>query len=389
MRLCVSNKAFWEDSSLIPGLPNDVALLCLVRVRRVELLKLRLVCRTWKGLFESKEFCNLRLKAGCAEEWLYALAEKPSGAPFKAFDPISNQWFTLPRMPRSSKETVWQGFACVALGPTLLLMGGIYQSMNADVQGFSSVVVCADVHIYNACSNQWSRAASMHTPRSWFAATVIGDLVYVAGGQGKDCFLDSVEVYDPQQNSWSHVSNMKCVRSSCYGLALHGKLWVVGGEVMRNQHSVKPGRGSAEVYDPENDSWSLIPEMWLNTQKVPGPSTVHRQRLLFVHEGKLMMYMEDTNSWCHVGDLSGEEVFSSNRRSRYGFACESLNDELYVVGGLQLSRQYRHSVQSLNSTEVCKLASLSQGQSKYTKWRNAACMAECEGIIVASAVMIM
>ncbi|MCO5588394.1 hypothetical protein L7F22_042349 [Adiantum nelumboides] len=387
MRLSGSNAAFWEDLSLIPGLPNDVALLCLARVRRLELLKLRLVCTSWKRLLESEEFQNLRLKVGSAEAWLYVLAEKPSGSPFKAFDPFSNQWFTLPKLSRLYKDTIWQGFACVALGPNLLIMGGIRQSMNSAKPLDSSGVVCADVYIYNACTNQWSRGASMNTPRSWFAATVIGDSVYVAGGQGQNRFLNNVEVFNLKNNSWSQISSMNCVRSSCYGFTLNGKFWIVGGEVMRNQHRDKPGRGSAEVYNPQNDSWSLIPEMWLSTQKVPGPSTVHCGRLLFVHQSKLMMYLEDTNSWCHVGELSGYEMFS-NQNSRYGFACESLNDELYIIGGMRLSRHYRHSVQFLSTIEACKLTS-SQGVSKYTRWRNLASMGDYEGTILASAVMTM
>ncbi|KAI5076342.1 hypothetical protein GOP47_0008407 [Adiantum capillus-veneris] len=360
----------------------------IFRVQRIELLKLRLVCTSWKCLLESKEFQDLRLKVGSAEAWLYVLAEKPCRSPFRAFDPFSNKWFSLPQIPRLYDDTIWQGFACVAVGPNLLLMGGIHQSTNAATPLYSSGVVCADVHIYNACTNQWSRGASMSTPRSWFAASVIGDCVYVAGGQGHDRFLDTVEVYDLKKNSWSHVSSMNCARSSCYGFTLNGKLWIIGGEVMRNQHRVKPGRGSAEVYNSENGSWSLIPEMWLNSEKVPGPSTVHCGRLLCVHQSKLMMYAGDTNSWSHVGELSGAEMFS-NQNSRYGFACESLNDELYIIGGMRMSRHYRHSVQLLNTNEACKLTPSCGGDSKYTSWRNLSSMGKCEGTIVASAVMTM
>lgn len=370
--------------SLIPGLPNDVAQLCLAKVARVMLPKLRFVCTSWKRLCESKEFHDLRLEVGSAEAWIYVLPEKPPGAPFKAFSPHTNKWHELPPIPRLSEDASWQGFACVALGSTLLLMGGIHQNFDMATEGYSSGVVSGDVIVYNACTNQWSRAASMNTPRSWFAAAVIGDSVYVAGGQGKDRFLNSVEVFDSKKNSWSYVPSMICVRSSCYGLALHGKFWVIGGELMRNQYDDKPKRGSAEVYDPETCSWRLIPEMWLDSQKVPGPNTVHCGRLLFAHQNKLMIYEDDTCSWCHVGYLSGGDMFN-HQFSRFGFACESLDDELYIVGGMRISRHNRHFLQSLNTTEVCKLSS--QGLSKFTLWRNAADMGDGGGNVLASAVV--
>eukprot|EP00250_Pteridium_aquilinum_P010162 c19186_g1_i5 orf=288-1184(+) len=295
-----------------------------------------------------------------------------------------NKWFELPPMLNLSEDSTWQGFACVALGSTLLLMGGMHQTFDAARQEYSSGVVSGDVQIYNACTNQWSRAASMNSPRSWFAAAVIGDYVYVAGGQGKDRFLNSVEVYDSKKNVWSYAPSMVCVRSSCYSLALHGKFWVIGGELMRNQYGEKPERGSAEVFDPQTGLWTLIPQMWLDSQKVPGPGTVHCEKMIFAHQSKLMMYEDGTSDWYHVGYLSGGDMFN-NPFSRFGFACESIDDELYIIGGLRVSKQNKHFVQLLNTTEVCKLKY--QGLSKYTLWQSGANMGSHEGNVLASAVM--
>lgn len=379
---CANNLRFsLERACLIPGLPNDIAQLCLAKVPRVELIKLRFVCTSWKRLIERKEFHLLRSEVGSAESWLMVLVEKPTNAPFKAFCPRSNKWYKLPPIPISGHASLWQGFACVAVGSKLLLMGGMYSDVAT--QECSSGVVSGDVHIYDASSNKWSMGTSMNTARSWFAATVIGDHVYVAGGQGRDRFLNSGEVYDAKQDSWSYVSSMRFVRSSCYGLALHGKFWVVGGELVRNCYGDKLERGSAEVYDPQSGLWTVISEMWLDTQKVPGPNTVHCGKLLFIHESKLMMYEDERNSWCHVGYLAGGEM-SSSKYFRFGFACESLDNALYIVGGIRTSRQ-RHSVQFLNTVEVCKLTY--QGPSKSTDWRSMASMGDCEGNVLASAVL--
>ncbi|MCO5569777.1 hypothetical protein L7F22_023492 [Adiantum nelumboides] len=374
----------WGQAILIPGLSNDVAQLCLAKLARVTLPKLRAVCTAWRRLCESKDFWDLRYKVGSDEAWLYVLTEKPSGSPFKAFSPHLNKWFELPQMITSLEDYRLQGFTCVGLGPRLLVMGGIHQSFENIRQDHSPGIVSGDVRVYNACTNQWTKAPNMKTPRSWFAAAVIGQCVYVAGGQGKDRFLNSVEVYDLQTNRWSYASDMHHVRSSCYGLAVQGKFWIIGGELMRNQYGERPERGSAEVYDPDTGLWTLIPEMWLDTQKVPGPSTVHCGKILFAHKSKLMVYDDVANNWYHVGYLPGADLYN-DRIVRYGFACESIDDELYIVGGLSGQKQNRNFLQALNTTEVGKVRL--EGPSKYTLWQDMANMGASEGVVLASAVV--
>eukprot|EP00249_Psilotum_nudum_P013221 c24225_g1_i1 orf=173-1393(-) len=374
------------EASLIPGLPDDVAVLCLARVRRNMLPKLRLVCSAWKSLCDSSEFPILRRQVGSSEWWIYVLSEMPAGAPFKAFDPQANRWYELPPTPGRSEHECWEGFACVALGSNLLIMGGVKSTLDRHTQLFVSGGVCGDVRVYNACTNRWSTAASMNTPRSWFAAAVIGDHVYVAGGQGKTQFLDSAEIYDPKQDKWQAIPNLIRVRSSCYGVALDGQFWVIGGENMRNQYDDRPKKGSAEVYDPGTCTWRLIDDMWLDSHKVPGPNTVYDGQLLFVHNGKLMLYDKDKNGWFHVGHIFGSAVYNQPF-SEFGFACESIDGDVYIIGG---RREYWHNhnrycVQPLNSMNVCNLRS--QRQSKFLWWRNAADMGNTEGTILASTVL--
>jgi len=117
--------------------------------------------------------------------------------------------------------------------------------------------------IYDALTNKWTKGASMNTPRSWFAAAVVGDKVYVAGGQGNTKFLDSAEVYDLQTDSWKAISSMAAVRSSCQGVALDGQFWVIAGEYQKSYQ-----KSSAEVYDAVTDSWRFVSNMYLDNNKV-------------------------------------------------------------------------------------------------------------------------
>lgn len=129
-------------------------------------------------------------------------------------------------------------------------------------------IVSADVKVYNAHTDTWSMAASMNTARSWFAATVIGERLYVAGGQGISHFLNCAEVYDTEKDVWYPIKSMNYIRFSCSGVALDGQFWVIAGEYMRSQYEDRPRKGSAEVYDPQSDSWRVVEEMWLDCQKV-------------------------------------------------------------------------------------------------------------------------
>lgn len=72
-----------------------------------------------------------------SEGWIYVLSETPAGAPFVAFDPIANKWHNLPPTPGHSPQHRWLGFACVALGCCLYLMGGVRQSYNQSMQKWS------------------------------------------------------------------------------------------------------------------------------------------------------------------------------------------------------------------------------------------------------------
>ncbi|CAM6048612.1 unnamed protein product [Sphagnum compactum] len=373
-------------SSSIHVLPNDILTLIFARLPRATLSAIRLTCSTWKRLCQHQDIAVLRQQMGVAEGWIYVLAEKPAGSSFRVFDPQANKWSMLPPIAGHSLQENWQGFACVAVGHKLILMGGRYVDTTTSMH-HSSGSACGDVIVYSALTNQWTRASSMKTPRSWFAAAVIGTQVYIAGGQGKTHFLDSAEVYDSEKDTWHSIASMGSVRSSCHGVALDGEFWVIAGEYNKNHYDDGNRKGSAEVFDPLRGSWRFIPDMWLDSHKVPGPNTVIGGELVFVHLSKLMAYNKDTNGWMHLGHVSGADVY--NRPfSRFGFACESVHNNLYIIGGKWESWQNRSRfcVQTLNTVEVCDLQ-ISKSTSRLLGWRACASMVDGGGIITASAVL--
>ena len=88
------------------------------------------------------------------------------------------------------------------------------------------------------------------------ATEVLADgRVFLAGGYGDDGQLASVEVYDPTSDAWTTVAPMSVGRSGASATLLDdGRVLVAGG---LPPYSVsRYGLKSAEVWDPQTDSWS-------------------------------------------------------------------------------------------------------------------------------------
>eukprot|EP00897_Mesotaenium_endlicherianum_P008514 jgi/Mesen1/7691/ME000405S06977 len=57
-------------SPLLPGLPHDLALLCLARVAFADRSRVRATCKAWKAILDSDELYQVRRREGCLEEFL-------------------------------------------------------------------------------------------------------------------------------------------------------------------------------------------------------------------------------------------------------------------------------------------------------------------------------
>ncbi|KAL3577888.1 hypothetical protein D5086_019392 [Populus alba] len=218
-RLLASRVANDIDSSILPGLPDDVAKYCLALVPRRYLPAMGAVCKKWRSFLKTKEFITVRKLAGLLEEWL----------------------FLLPPMPGFTKA----GFGVVVLNGKLLVMAG-YSVI--DGTGTAS----ADVYEYDCYLNSWSKLSAMNVARYDFACAEVNGKVYAAGGYGtgRDS-LSSVEMYDPETGSWTLIESLRRPRWGCFACGFDGKLYVMGG---RSTFTIGNSR-FVEVYDPEKHTW--------------------------------------------------------------------------------------------------------------------------------------
>uniref|UniRef100_A0A0D9VDH8 F-box domain-containing protein n=1 Tax=Leersia perrieri TaxID=77586 RepID=A0A0D9VDH8_9ORYZ len=228
---------------LIPGLPDDLAVACLIRVPRGEHWKMRLVCKRWLRLLAGNYFYGLRRRLGLAEQWLYAIRCDGDGrVSWDVLDPARRAWRALPPLPAEYAAGA-VGFGCAVLGGChLYLLGG--RDPHRGGGGAMRRVV-----FYSARSNRWHRAPDMLRRRHGFACCAIGNRLYVAGGG-----MTSAEVFDPAKNRWSFVSDTPSPLSLPSVSAAHGGRWHVKG--LGPQRQVV-----CHVYSPEANTWSPAVEL--------------------------------------------------------------------------------------------------------------------------------
>ncbi|KAG7021809.1 F-box/kelch-repeat protein [Cucurbita argyrosperma subsp. argyrosperma] len=302
-----------NQSPLLPGLPDDLAIACLIRVPRVEHRKLRLVCKRWYRLLAGNFFYSLRKSLGVAEEWIYVVKkDRDNKISWHAFDPIYQLWQPLPPVPREYSEAL--GFGCAVLsGCHLYLFGG-----KDPIKGAMRRVI-----FYSARTNKWHRAPDMLRRRYVFGSCVINNCLYVAGGEneGGHRSLRSAEVYDPNKNRWTFISDMSTPMVPVIGVVYEGKWYLKGYGAQRQVLS--------DVYQPETDTWCPVYDGMVPGWSNPSVSLNGHLYAVDCRDGcKLRVYDEVSNSWNKSID---SKLHMGNSQALEAVALVPLNGKLCIV----------------------------------------------------------
>lgn len=311
---------FNRGEPLIPGLPDDIALSCLLRLPVKSHMTYKIVCKRWYVLFSRKErFFARRKELGFNDPWLYVFSfHKCTGKiQWQVLDLIHLSWHSIPAMPCKDKVCP-HGFRCISvpLEGVLYVCGG----MVSDVDCPLNLVLKYEVR-----KNRWTAMSKMLTPRAFFASGMIDGKIYVSGGNSVDLFeLNSAEVLDPSDGngSWGTIANMGTSMASYDSAVLNGKLLVTEGWFW--PFYVAP-RG--QVYDPKVDKWenmaSGLREGWT------GSSVVLFDRLFVVTEHertKLKVYDVVTDTWESIsGPALPEQICKP-------FSVSCFDKRIFVVG---------------------------------------------------------
>ncbi|KAL6568112.1 hypothetical protein OROHE_003796 [Orobanche hederae] len=254
---------------LIPDLPPDMGLECLVRIPYQHFASVSSVCRSWKREIELPEFWRHRKASGLtkkvvvlAQSWADPTRElgpvKYAAAPvyrLTVCEPETGFWAELPPIPEYS-DGLPMFCQLVGVGSSLVVMGGLdpvtWEASNG-------------VFLYDFVTGRWRRRADMPgIRRSFFACAADSDhMVFVAGGHDTEkCALKSAMAYDVATDEWAHMPDMARERDESEGVYCRGMFHVIGG-----YPSTAQGRfvTSAESFDAATWQWGPVEEDFLGS----------------------------------------------------------------------------------------------------------------------------
>ncbi|KAE8658661.1 F-box protein AFR [Hibiscus syriacus] len=292
-----------KSEPLIPGLPDEVAELCLLHLPYPYQSLVRSVSCSWNRAITDPAFLLCKRSLSLSLHYLFVLAFHKSTAriQWQAFDPRQGQLYVLGGM-RSDTETCMQ-----------------------------------TTIVYTASTNQWSTVSPMTTPRSFFAAGNVNGKIIAVGGSGAphNDSITSVECYDPQKDTWKPMAKMRTVLARYDSAVVGNKMYVTEGWTWPFLFSPR-GR----VYDPDNDMWREMPdgmkEGWT------GVSVVLGDTLFVISEHgdcPMKVYVPDHDAWQYVaGDKFPREAMQRP------FAVSGVEGKIYVVSSglnVAIGRVYR------------------------------------------------
>eukprot|EP00250_Pteridium_aquilinum_P002744 c12961_g1_i1 orf=590-1609(+) len=257
--------------SIVPGLPDDLARLCLAFVPLCHHGRLKVICKTWRATFSSKFLLNIRSQWKKTEEFLCIFRNDPSHTRGEIFDPRSVAWALLPRMP-CDPSTFWlSNFHCAAVGMGLLVIGG--SLFDARSYPIDKPLASSAVFKYDPSCGRWGRLSNMRVPRGSFACGVSDDFIIVAGGGSRHTTLPSegnrvsaVERYEVKDNEWHFVEGLRSIRAGCVGFLYQGEFWVIGGYGgSRTIAGILPADEhyrDGEILDLKTGRWRYLQPMW-------------------------------------------------------------------------------------------------------------------------------
>lgn len=236
--------------SLIPGLPDDVAMLCLLRVPRGSHDSCRRVSKRWHSIFKSsRRFSRLRKVFGFEDRWLLitGLDQHTKMFRFRFFNLTTLSWST-----KTSHPPLYEGRGNVATASiprdgVLFVFGGV-QCYKSTVNMFLK---------YEIREDRWTVIKAMIGELGYITAGFIDGKVYVTGLGNKslsDGEHETVEAFDPKDGTWKPVPNYKRTLIDPQLTGFNGKLLLTYCELIYGDRSMK-GR----VYDTRADRWEDMP----------------------------------------------------------------------------------------------------------------------------------
>ncbi|XP_015869332.3 F-box/kelch-repeat protein At1g15670 [Ziziphus jujuba] len=294
--------------ALIPGLPDDLARDCLIRISYDQFAAVSSVCKLWKSQITLPEFRRLRMLYGHCQKvivMVQALVDpNPTVSVFKCSavpvyrltlcDPGTGNWCELPPVPELS--TGLPMFCqVVGVGSDLVVLGG-WDPMTWKAS--------QSVYVYSFVSSEWRRGNDMPDgPRTFFGcASDFDRTVYVAGGHDDEKnALRSAMAYDVARDTWVQLPDMDRERDECKAVFCRGQFHVIGGYSTEMQGRFER---SAEAFDVATWRWKATEEEFLEEATCPRNCVAGDEAMYMCRSGDIVRHRDPT--WQTVSKLPAE-----------------------------------------------------------------------------------
>lgn len=207
------------------------------------------------------------------------------------YDIGTNTWSEIPENGGYYARFLYK---VVAIGTDLYVLGGC-----CDVEdGFT----LTEVWILDTTTGSWASGIPLTYSGESFAAGVIGDDIYIAGGSRNDDRRTAVEVFDGV--SWNLVNRVPSCGDDCYGWHIMADavgpqgLWLAGGSRGYNGDFFN----HSGYYDPEANEWVTSPDIpLLNVERTKPSGDFADDGYFYAIGGWLNGELTDANERLFIG----------------------------------------------------------------------------------------
>lgn len=275
---------------LIPGLPNDLADLCLARLPKGLHAIAQSVSRSWRNalLLPSSSVNALRDRLDIVEEWVvFCILGN-----FYLIDPILALCQPLPGPPPFQNDCLLNRLHIMAVNRG---------EMVAAFPGLQHSTLLLDV-----IRRRWSKRLP-GAERTCCAWAVVGGYSYMASDfLAYGLPFRGADRLDLHSGRTDRLPDMHKHRYSAAGVVVNGSFCVLSGYSDDDSPNLQ-SLSSGEIWNSETASWVLVPNMWPAEmgRSCPPMVTNVKEKLYGLKQGtdQIFSYDEKHNLWTQLGSI--------------------------------------------------------------------------------------
>lgn len=235
----------------------------------------------------------------------------------------------------SKMPTPRSAMGAAVLGDKIYVVGGQGEKVKKD----------KIMEVYDIKSDRWSAGTPLPEPLDHLGMASHDGKLYVIGGTHKYGYSNKLLIYDPSVDKWIEGRAMPAARTALTANFIGGKLYVIGG--VDDVHNIV---STNFVYDPTTDTW---------TEKAPMPTARHHltsavvDGKLYVIGGRIYgdgipepfakalsnfdvneMYDPTTDTWTKLKPMPSK---------RSGLASAAVGKDIYVIGGEKVNGTFENN----------------------------------------------